>query len=355
MAISVIGSSGGRHWQRREKRSGLFRRLLPNILHRSIGRRNFMTTGRVRFKRVVAFAFFWLPAAIGIAQESVTQPSARPSGFHSDGYLRFSFYPPHNEFDLNIGAPFPRVARYTGRYSVSTDFTLEHSSTPLFGELNAFLLLGNSLPMENYSFDPDPYLIELEPTVGWRLSPEWDVRLTYGDRIDLGNYISDDLVDPWLAASVRARTYEPMRLGGFLQAEGYLEGSIFAPGFEYPASQNTTPPHQPFPDYLKNRLVRARYELELEGRLQPQPQHRWWRLMFLFMHPRFFLGNATADNSGQWNFEPLTLYFEYGAGLQFGRHLEFRISSAEWMNLGGALPDRFEPLRWMGLSLSYVW
>ena len=169
---------------------------------------------------------------------------------------------------------------------------------------------------------------------------------------DLGGFNSEDEYQPWFGPAVRFGTDRPINAWNAAWVSGYIEGFIFFPGFEYPATPGASPDGLPVIRFPRDEIVNARYEIELNGKIQAE-----WKYIdrfFLFAAPKFFFGDASLDDHSSWNAAPLTMAVQLGGGVQITQYSELRYTHSEFRNLGGA-PDRLERLYWNGISLRWTW
>ena len=129
---------------------------------------------------------------------------------------------------------------------------------------------------------------------------------------DLGGFDSKPEWQPWLALSLRFGTDRPVSVGKVAWVSGYVEGFVFPPGLEYPATPGASPDDLPVIRFGRDGIVNARYEIELNGKIQA----KWKYLdrLFLFAAPKFFFGDASLDNRNSWSAAPLTMLLESGVG-----------------------------------------
>jgi hypothetical protein len=309
-----------------------------------------------RLARVAGALFFTLMACRAAADvdkeaESLYRADVtQRSEFTTTGFAEATFYPFHDEYPANFGLPFKDEV--TARYALTTDITVKMQKYGVFGRLYLFLPLGDTRPKTDYNFRADPILIEVQPTVGYSWTPHMDVRLTYDDSFDLGNFRSRNEVTPWLALSMRLATTKPIDLGGVAEFSGFIESFFFVPGFEYPATPGATPVGFPVRDFSRKQIVNARYALGFNARLQPKM--KYLDRIFAFANPEMFFGDATLEDHDKYGGEPLTVYFEWGFGMQLTQNLDVRFTHGEFDDFGGA-PRGLLTLHGEGISLRYSW
>ena len=272
------------------------------------------------------------------------------SEFTTTGFVQATFYPFHDEYPANFGLPFKDEV--TARYALTTDVTVELVKAGVFGRLYLFLPLGDTRPKTSYNFRADPILLEVQPSIGYSWTPHMDVRLTYDQAFDLGKFTSVNEVTPWLSLSMRYGTTKPLDLGGLAELSGFAESFFFLPGFEYPATPGASPAGYPVKDFSRAQIVNARYALGFNARLQPKI--KYLDRLFVFGDPELFFGDATLADHDRFGGEPLTVYLEWGIGVQFTENLELRFTHGEFDDLGGAPPGLLN-LRGDGISLRYCW
>ena len=270
--------------------------------------------------------------------------------FACTGYVQATLYPPHDEYPANFGLPFKDEA--TARWGLSGDVTVEHLPSHIFGGIYLFMPMGNTKPQTSYNYAADPIFLQVQPTLGYQLSPYLDMRVTYNEDFDLGKFTSRHEVTPWLSLSMRASTVKPLDLWGLGGISGYSEVFLFAPGLEYPASPGASPAGYPVENFSRSQIVNARYALAFN--LIFQPKWKYLNMAYLYAAPELYFGDATLDDHDRWGGQPLTAYLEWGVGVRLTRNLEFRFSSATFENLGNA-PDGLLAEFGEGLSLRYVW
>ena len=270
--------------------------------------------------------------------------------FLTSGFVEGTFYSPHNEYPANFGLPFKDEA--TARYALAADVNVVHVPSGIFGGLYLFMPMGDSKPQISYNYSADPIFLEVQPTLGYRINTFLDVRLTYNKDFDLGKFTSEHEVTPWLSLSMRASTNKPIDLWNLADLSGFVEAFLFAPGFEYPATPGASPAGYPVLNFSRAQIVNARYALGYNLRLQPK--QKYLDHLFFYADPELFFGDATLDSHWRFGGQPLTLYMEYGVGLQLARNLELRFYHAQFVNLGGA-PRGLLTLMGNGLSLRYIW
>jgi len=282
-------------------------------------------------------------------KDQVTAAATPQPAFTTSGFVEATFFPPHNEYDPNFGLEFKDLV--TARYALTSDVTVFHKSG-LFGRLYLFLPLGDSRPQTDYNYAADPILLEFQPSLGYRFTPQFDLRLTYNQMFDLGGFNSVDEYQPWFGPSVRFGTDRPINAWNAAWVSGYVEGFIFPPGFEYPATPGASPDGLPVIRFPRDEIVNARYEIELNVKVQTE-----WKYidrLFFFAAPKFFFGDAGLDDHSSWNAAPLTMAVQLGGGVQITQHSELRYTHSEFRNLGGA-PGPLERLYWNGISLRWTW
>ncbi len=272
--------------------------------------------------------------------------------FSTTGFAQATFYPFHDEYPANFGLPFKDEV--TARYALTTDVTVKLERAGLFARMYLFLPLGDTLPKTSYNYRADPIFLEVQPTVGYSWTPHLDVRLTYNDTFDLGKFRSRNEVTPWLALSMRLATTKPVDLGGVAELSGFIEPFFFLPGFEYPATPGATPVGFPLRrnDFSRAQIVNARYGLGFSARLQPKM--RYLDRLFVFTDPELFFGDATLEDHDRYGGRPLTVYLEWGFGVQLTQNLDVRFTHGEFDDLGGA-PRGLLNLDGEGISLRYSW
>lgn len=266
------------------------------------------------------------------------------------GSFEATLYLPHGEYPANFG--LPEAQTIVGRYSLAADVTVRHDECPLFGGLYTFLVLGNATPQNDYSYDPDPILMEVQPTLGWRFIPWLDARVAYNYTIDLGQFTSKHEVNDWLALSIRASTPQPINVFNVVDASGFAELSFYPPRFEFTAVPGESPPG--FPDRLfrPSDVVYARYAFEANVRLQPRWKYLKW--LFVFDSHRLYFGDVTSGEPDSFGASPISVFIQFGAGIQLTRHLELRIAHHVTESIGGAHVNMDNQL-WNGVSVRYVW
>ena len=87
---------------------------------------------------------------------------------------------------------------------------------------------------------------------------------------DLGGFNSEDEYQPWFGPAVRFGTDRPINAWNAAWVSGYIEGFIFFPGFEYPATPGASPHGVPVIRFPRDEIVNARYEIELNGKIQAE-------------------------------------------------------------------------------------
>lgn len=282
-------------------------------------------------------------------KDHVTATATPQPAFTTSGFVEATFFPPHNEYDPNFGLELEDLV--TARYALKSDVTVFHKSG-LFGRLYLFMPLGDSRPQTDYNYAADPILLEFQPSLGFRFTRNFDLRITYNQMFDLGGFNSEDEYQPWFGPSLRFGTDRPINAWNVAWLSGYVEGFIFLPGFEYPASPGASPDGLPVIRFGRDEIVNARYEIEIYGKIQAK-----WKYvdrLFLFAAPRFFFGDASLDDHNTWSAAPLTMAVELGGGVQITQHAELRYTHSEFRNLGGA-PGPLERLYWNGISLRWTW
>jgi len=301
----------------------------------------------------VAFGSLEDPSADGSKELSkvVFRTNIRPrSDFTASGFAEATFFPPYNEYPANFGIPFKHEV--VARYGAAADVTVEHVPSGLFAGLHLFMPMGDTKPQTAYNYSASPIFLEVRPTLGYRVAPRLDLRLTYNKDFDLGKFASRNEVTPWLALSMRGSTDKPADLWNAAALSGYVETYFFAPGFEYPATPGASPAGYPILNFSRAQIVNARYALELSLRLQLKP--KWLDRVFGFADPECFFGDSTLAARARFGGQPLTVSMQYGVGLQLTPNLEFRFYHAEFDTLGGA-PAGLLKAFGNGLSLRYVW
>jgi hypothetical protein len=120
----------------------------------------------------------------------------------TSGYVEGFFYPPHNEYDPNPGVP--HWLRITARYGLEAYGEFRDGRLPrLYLFAWPLALFGQTHPHYDYNYDADPIVAHVRSGVGYELSKHLDVRFTYSDWVDLGQYQASD--DPWNSLSVRLK------------------------------------------------------------------------------------------------------------------------------------------------------
>ncbi len=212
--------------------------------------------------------------------------------------------------------------------------------------------MGDSRPQTDYNYSANPILLTFQPTLGYQFTHSLGLRITYNEAFDLGGFDSKPETQPWMGLSLRCGTDRPVEAAKVAWISGYVEGFIFAPTLEYPATPGASPNDVPAARFGRDKIVNARYEVELNGKIQA----RWKYLdrFFLFGAPKFFFGDASLDNQSSWSATPLTVLLEFGAGVQMTRHSELRLTHTLFRDLGNA-PDGLERLYATGISLRWTW
>ena len=272
-----------------------------------------------------------------------------PSAFTTSGYVEATFYPPHYEYDPNFGRELKDLQ--VARYALASDVSVFHQSG-FFGRLYLNMPLGNTRPQTDYNYKADPILLSFQPTLGYQFTRDLGLRVTYNEAFDLGGFDSKPETQPWLGLSMRYGTDHPMAFQKIAWISGFVEGFIFAPTFEYPATPGASPDDVPTQRFSRDQMVNARYGIELNCRTQ----FRWKYLdrIFVFAAPKFFFGDSTLKNQNSWSAAPLSVLRELGAGIQLTKHAELRVRHTQFRNLGNA-PDGLEALYATGISLRWTW
>lgn len=289
-------------------------------------------------------------ASPSTGKDHVTATATPEPAFTTSGFVQATFFPPHNEYDPNFGLELGDLV--TARYALTSDVTVFHKSG-LFGRLYLFMPMGDSRPQSDYNYAADPILLEFQPSLGFRFTRNIDLRITYDQMFDLGGFNSEDEYQPWFGPSLRFGTDRPIDAWNAAWVSGYVEGFIFFPGFEYPASPGASPDGLPVIRFGRDQIVNARYEIELNGKIQAK-KWKYVDRLFLFAVPKFFFGEASLEDHSSWSAAPLTMLVELGGGVQITQHAEIRYTHSEFRNLGGA-PDLIERLYTNGISLRWTW
>jgi hypothetical protein len=283
-------------------------------------------------------------------KDQVTATATPQPAFTTSGFVAATFFPPHNEYDPNFGLPLGDLV--TARYALTSDVTVFHKSG-WFGRLFLFMPLGDSRPQTDYNYSADPILLEFQPSLGFRFTRNLDLRITYSQMFDLGGFKSEDEYQPWFGPSLRFGTDRPqINAWNIAWVSGFVEGFIFVPGFEYPATPGASADGLPVIRFRRDQIVNARYAIELNGKIQAK-----WKYidrLFFFAAPKFFFGKAGVDDHSSWSAAPLTVAVELGAGVQLTQHVELRGTHTEFRDLGGS-PEGLERLYANGISLRWSW
>jgi hypothetical protein len=282
-----------------------------------------------------------------LAASATTRAIESPSWI-TTGFAQFTFYPPHNEYPPNFG--LPHEDNVVARYSLAAEVTVEHLVSGFLARLYAFMPMGDSRPQIDYNYDADPICLELRGGLGYRFSRQVEAWVTYDRIVALDGFVSKDEVNPWLSLSVRVTPDEPWSIGSILSLRGFVEGSVYLPSYEYPASPGASPDGRQVTKFPRSQIINARYGIEMGAVLQPKAD--LLNRLFVFASPHFFFGRATTPH--RFDATPTTAILEYGVGIQITRHIDLRITHSEHMNLGGA-PDKLEKMMWNGVSLRFSW
>ena len=122
-------------------------------------------------------------------------------GFKNSGHIETFIFPPHNEYDPNLGIPFPE--RVVARYGLEFYTKISHETIlpALFAFIDSFSAFGNSHPNLDYNFKADPIVMILTLGAGYQLAEHAQVRVTTSQYINLGKYQSEG--PPWTGLSFR--------------------------------------------------------------------------------------------------------------------------------------------------------
>lgn len=153
-------------------------------------------------KRTLASLTWALMICILVSLDSFNQTEAGILDWQASGWVEWSFYPPHNEFDPNPGVIFSdrAVARYGFEAYIEVrpkDFNR------LFLHSQPLVLFGDSRPQLDYNYSTKPLALNAKWGIGYCFFKNKDIqiKITHSEWMNLGGYKGERLV--WNAIQIR--------------------------------------------------------------------------------------------------------------------------------------------------------
>ncbi len=127
-------------------------------------------------------------------------------------------------------------------------------------------------------------------------------------------------------------------LKDWIDTHGYAEFHFYPPHNEYDPNPGVD---------FRDRVV-ARYGLELYSEFRSPKFPK----LSVFVCPVAFLGDSRPQTSYNYKADLIVVQIRYGAGFEFYKNLELRLTHSEWKDLGGYKSER---LVWNSVSVKYKW